>query len=65
MFDAAKNFLFCYHPHGVQSAGAFGFATAATGFDDLFPGLRCSVQTLGINFKLPSARDDRTRDLHS
>ena len=57
-FDPAKNYLFCYHPHGVMSAGAFGFATAATGFDDLFPGLRCSVQTLALNFNLPVTREN-------
>merc|ERR1719155_357787 len=22
-FDPERNYLFCYHPHGVQSAGAF------------------------------------------
>jgi len=58
VFDPKKNYLFCYHPHGVQSAGAFSMASAATGFDELFPGLRVSVQTLGINFKLPFTREN-------
>eukprot|EP00811_Abedinium_folium_P032337 NODE_5390_length_1775_cov_49.375607.p1 GENE.NODE_5390_length_1775_cov_49.375607~~NODE_5390_length_1775_cov_49.375607.p1 ORF type:complete len:470 (+),score=80.38 NODE_5390_length_1775_cov_49.375607:85-1494(+) len=57
-FDPSRNYLFCYHPHGVQSAGAFAFASAAAGFDDLFPGLTCSLQTLGVNFKLPITREN-------
>ena len=58
MFSRAKNFLFCYHPHGVQSAGAFMMASHASGFDELFPGLRVSVQTLSINFKVPVFREN-------
>ena len=58
MFDAAKTFLFCYHPHGVQSAGAFIMASKASGFDELFPGLRVAVQTLSINFKVPVFREN-------
>lgn len=46
------------HPHGVQSAGAFSMASAATGFDELFPGISASCQTLGINFKLPFTREN-------
>ena len=57
-FDPQGNFLFCYHPHGVQSAGAFILATAASGWDKLFPGLRVSVQTLSINFKVPVFREN-------
>jgi hypothetical protein len=57
-FDPNKNFLFCYHPHGVQSAGCFCMASAASGFDELFPGLRVSVQTLSINFKVPGFREN-------
>merc|ERR1712196_370913 len=33
-------------------------ASAATGVDSLFPGLSLSVQTLGINFKLPFTREN-------
>lgn len=57
-FDPKQHYLFCYHPHGVQSAGAFTFTNAATGFDKLFPGLSCSVQTLSMNFKLPFIREN-------
>ena len=58
MFDASKNYLFCYHPHGVQSAGAFIMSTGASGFDELFPGLSVSVQTLSINFSVPVFREN-------
>ena len=58
MFSAKKNFLFCYHPHGVQSAGAFIMASKASGFDELFPGLRVAVQTLSVNFKVPVFREN-------
>eukprot|EP00811_Abedinium_folium_P032256 NODE_5328_length_1782_cov_16.447734.p1 GENE.NODE_5328_length_1782_cov_16.447734~~NODE_5328_length_1782_cov_16.447734.p1 ORF type:complete len:475 (-),score=54.79 NODE_5328_length_1782_cov_16.447734:296-1720(-) len=57
-FDPSRNYLFCYHPHGVQGAGALGFASAALGFDELFPGLTCSVQTLPMNFKCPIMREN-------
>lgn len=34
-----KNYIFCYHPHGVISLGAISnFATEATGFSEKFPG---------------------------
>lgn len=55
--DAKKNYLFCYHPHGVQSAGALSTATAATGFDELFPGLTLSLQTLKVNWFIPISRE--------
>ena len=58
VFDPARNYLFCYHPHGVQSAGAFIMASGASGFDELFPGLELSVQTLSINFKVPVFREN-------
>ena len=56
-FDAKGHYLFCYHPHGVQSAGAFSMANAASGVDELFPGLHCSVQTLNMNFVMPFIRE--------
>jgi hypothetical protein len=58
VFDPSQNFLFCYHPHGVQSAGAFIMASGASGFDELFPGLKLSVQTLAINFRVPVFREN-------
>lgn len=38
--NAEKNYIFGYHPHGVLCAGAFcNFATEATDFSSLFPGI--------------------------
>lgn len=38
--DPNKNYIFGYHPHGVLCAGAFcNFATEATGFSTVFPGI--------------------------
>ena len=28
-FDPSRNYLFCYHPHGVQSVGAMACASDA------------------------------------
>ncbi|KAI8096552.1 diacylglycerol acyltransferase-domain-containing protein [Halteromyces radiatus] len=56
--DPSKNYVFGYHPHGIISMGAFGnFATEATGFSELFPGIKPSLLTLVSNFKLPFYRD--------
>lgn len=42
-----KNYIFGYHPHGVMCAGAWcNFATEATGFSKLFPGLTPHLLTL-------------------
>jgi len=56
--DPSKNYLMCYHPHGVQSAGAFAFTSTDIGFDALFPGLKASVQTLSVNFAIPITREN-------
>lgn len=56
-FDPQGNYLFCYHPHGVQSAGAFSCSSNATNWDKIFPGINLSVQTLNINFKIPITRE--------
>ncbi len=38
--DPEKNYIFCYHPHGVISLGAIAnFTTESTGFSRLFPGI--------------------------
>ncbi|CAO3631496.1 unnamed protein product [Cunninghamella echinulata] len=56
--DPTGNYVFGYHPHGIISMGAFGnFATEATGFSQLFPGIKPSLLTLASNFKLPFYRD--------
>jgi 2-acylglycerol O-acyltransferase 2 len=56
--DPKKNYIFGYHPHGIISMGAFSnFATEATGFSQLFPGIIPSLLTLTVNFKFPIYRD--------
>ena len=38
--DPEKNYIFGYHPHGILCAGAFcSFATEATEFSKIFPGI--------------------------
>lgn len=47
-----------YHPHGIISMGAFAnFATEATGFSEMFPGIQLSLLTLTSNFRIPFYRD--------
>ncbi|KAI8066147.1 diacylglycerol acyltransferase [Thamnidium elegans] len=56
--DPSKNYIFGYHPHGIISMGAFAnFATEATSFSELFPGIKPSLLTLTTNFKFPIYRD--------
>lgn len=56
--DPSKNYIFAYHPHGIISHGAFGnFATEATGFSTLFPGITNTLLTLDNNFRIPFYRD--------
>lgn len=56
--DPSKNYLFGCHPHGVMSFGASGnFASDATGFSKLFPGVIPHLITLNIQFKIPLFRE--------
>ncbi|KAG0753970.1 hypothetical protein G6F62_006881 [Rhizopus arrhizus] len=56
--DPEQNYLLGYHPHGIISMGAFAnFATEATGFSKLFPGIKPSLLTLAQNFRIPIYRD--------
>lgn len=56
--DPSRNYLFGYHPHGIISLGALcNFATYATGFDKLFPGVDLRLLTLAMNFKIPFFRE--------
>ncbi|GAA6028583.1 hypothetical protein NBRC10512_007884 [Rhodotorula toruloides] len=53
-----RKYVFGYHPHGVIGMGAIAnFATDATGFSTLFPGLNPHLLTLQSNFKLPLYRE--------
>lgn len=56
--DPKKNYIFGCHPHGVISFGVSGnFASEATGFSKLFPGVITHLLTLDIQFKFPLFRD--------
>lgn len=51
---ADRPYIFGYHPHGIISLGGFGnFATEATGFEKLYPGINLRLLTLGANFNIP------------
>ncbi|KXS19405.1 DAGAT-domain-containing protein [Gonapodya prolifera JEL478] len=53
-----RPYIFGYHPHGVISLGAWGnFATNATGFSKLFPGIKLHLCTLDPNFRWPFTRE--------
>jgi 2-acylglycerol O-acyltransferase 2 len=46
-----RKYVFGYHPHGIISMGAAcTFATEATGFSKLFPGVTAQLLTLGEYF---------------
>jgi 2-acylglycerol O-acyltransferase 2 len=56
--DPEKNYIFGYHPHGIVSCGAFcNFATEATGFSTLYPGIKPHLLTLKTNFYWPVVRE--------
>ncbi|EKM81559.1 hypothetical protein AGABI1DRAFT_118672 [Agaricus bisporus var. burnettii JB137-S8] len=50
-----RPYVFGYHPHGVGALVTF--ATEATGFSSLFPGITPHLLTLTNNFKVPFYRD--------
>ena len=52
-----KNYIFATHPHGILCCSLFGnFASEATGFSKLFPGIRPHLLTLAQNFRWPLLR---------
>jgi len=53
-----RNYLFGYHPHGVQAIGSLcAFGTYACNIHRIFPGLKVNLQTLPIQFNLPLWRE--------
>ena len=57
-FSADGRYLFCLHPHGVQSAAVFSLlATSSCGVAKLLPGLTITAQTLPMNFWAPVMRE--------
>ena len=56
--DPSKNFILGCHPHGVICFGVSGnFATEATGFSKLFPGIISHLMSLDMQFKIPFFRE--------
>ncbi|KAI9091247.1 diacylglycerol acyltransferase [Phlyctochytrium arcticum] len=56
--DPKKNYLFGYHPHGIVGVGAWtNFATEASDFSGLFPGIQIRLMTLQTNFLIPIWRE--------
>lgn len=56
--DPNKNYIFGYHPHGIIGIGAYScFATEATDFSNVFPGIVPHLVTLEGNFRFPFHRD--------
>lgn len=53
-----QNYIIANHPHGIVSYGVFiNFATEATGFSRIFPGITPSVGTLEGIFWIPIVRE--------
>ncbi|XP_022202789.1 2-acylglycerol O-acyltransferase 2-A [Nilaparvata lugens] len=53
-----RNYLFASYPHGMLCSGVFGnFATDASNFSSLFPGLKPYVLTLNTHFVMPFSRE--------
>lgn len=51
-------FGFRTHPHGVLAFGPFiSLCTDAAGFDQLFPGIECTIATLRGMFWFPIRRE--------
>jgi hypothetical protein len=56
--DPTKSYIFGLHPHGImQTNGFLSFATEATGFSKLFPGLIPHLVILAGQFQFPFYRD--------
>lgn len=56
--DPDKNYIFGVHPHGILCFGAFlNFSTDATGFSQLFPGIKPFLLTLEGQFIMPLHRE--------
>ncbi|XP_053097020.1 2-acylglycerol O-acyltransferase 2 isoform X1 [Pangasianodon hypophthalmus] len=56
--DPRQNYVLGFHPHGILVSGAFtNFCTQATGFEQLFPGLRSYLLMLPLWFRAPFFRD--------
>jgi len=53
-----RTYVFGIHPHGIIGVGAMSnFASDATGFSELFPGIKPHLLTLSTNFYIPLYRE--------
>lgn len=51
-------YIFGYHPHGIVATGvSSGFTNNGTGWNEMFPGIKCFVTTLVNQFRVPFYRD--------
>eukprot|EP00877_Chromochloris_zofingiensis_P002734 jgi/Chrzof1/12461/Cz06g35060.t1_DGAT2F[v5.2] len=56
--DPHGKYVFACYPHGISAlSGWINFATEATGFSKLFPGITTFPMTLSSNFKSPLVRE--------
>ncbi|KAG1703656.1 2-acylglycerol O-acyltransferase 1 [Nymphon striatum] len=56
--DPSRNYIFCYHPHGIMAVGSFcNFCTESTDFSKIFPGIRPYALTLDGHFQFPFYRE--------
>ncbi|GAQ84187.1 2-acylglycerol O-acyltransferase 2 [Klebsormidium nitens] len=56
--DPSRPYLFAVHPHGILAQGAWlGFATDATSFPQLYPGVNPHFLTLTPHFRTPFLRE--------
>lgn len=56
--DPSRNYIVGYHPHGVMAIGAFlNFATDATNFPGMFPGMNPILLVLKGQFSFPFFRE--------
>ncbi|PNI41825.1 AWAT2 isoform 1 [Pan troglodytes] len=54
----SRNYILVCHPHGLFAHGWFGhFATEASGFSKIFPGITPYILTLGAFFWMPFLRE--------
>ncbi|KXN66475.1 diacylglycerol acyltransferase [Conidiobolus coronatus NRRL 28638] len=55
---ATKNYIFCYHPHGIVPFGMFSALNSnCCGFDELYPGIKLNPKSHSVNLSFPLLRE--------
>jgi hypothetical protein len=55
---ATKNYIFCYHPHGIVPFGMFSALNSnCCGFDELYPGINLNPKSHSVNLSFPLLRE--------